>query len=73
MLTIVIANPIEVTMVNAVPLFEIGADCATRVENCGESDTTVIPQINNIDKKNSGERLKIKGDDKQQTPEINNE
>ena len=73
MLTIVIANPIEVTMVNAVPLFAAGADCATRVENCGESDTTVIPQINKINKKNAGERLKIKGDNKQQAPEINNE
>lgn len=52
MLTIVIAKPIDVTIVNAVPLLAAGADCATSVENCGESDTTVKPQINNINKKN---------------------
>src|SRR5215203_659673 len=69
-LTIVIAKPIEVTIVKAVPLFAAGADCATRVENCGESETTVNPQINKTNKKNPGEKLKIAGDNKQQTPEI---
>jgi len=73
MLTIVIANPIEVTMVNAVPLFSAGADCATRVENCGESETTVSPQITKIKMKIAGPKLKISGENKQQIPDINNE
>ena len=73
MLTIVIANPIDVTIVNPVPLFAAGADWATRVENCGESDTTVNPQINKINRKKSEEKLKIIGDIKQHTPDITRE
>lgn len=70
MLTIVIANPIDVTIVKAVPLFATGADWATRVENCGESDTTVNPQINNINRNITGERLKMTGEIRQHIPEI---
>ena len=46
MLTMVIANPILLTIVNAEPFDVAGAFCATRVENKGESATTAIPQIN---------------------------
>ena len=44
-------KPIEVTIVSAVPLFWGGADWATKVENCGESATTVNPQIKSISRK----------------------
>ena len=53
MLAIVIAKPIDVTIVKAVPVFSTGADCATRVENCGESEATVNPQIRSSNKKYS--------------------
>jgi hypothetical protein len=45
MLKIVMENPIQVTKVNAVPLYSGGAVCATNVENCGESEMTVIPHM----------------------------
>jgi len=41
----VIANPIQLTIVSPVPLNSEGAAAATKVENCGESDMTTIPQI----------------------------
>ena len=41
---IVIKNPIEFTIVNAVPFNSTGAFCATKVENNGESAITTIPQ-----------------------------
>ena len=37
-------KPIELTMVRTVPLFSATALLATKVENKGESATTVIPQ-----------------------------
>ena len=40
----VIAKPIQVTMVNAVPFKPAGAFCATSVENMGESAITTNPQ-----------------------------
>ncbi len=46
MLIIVIAKPIDVTMVKAVPLFCTGAACATSVENWGESAMTALPHTN---------------------------
>lgn len=46
MLIIVMANPIQFTMVNAVPLFAASALPATSVENKGESAITTIPQNN---------------------------
>ena len=73
MLAMVMAKPIDVTMVNAVPLFSDGADCATRVENCGESETTVNPHINRSNKKMPGDDLKIIGEIKQQIPEMSKE
>ena len=43
-LIIVIAKPIQFTIVKAVPLFFEGAFFATNVENSGESAITTIPQ-----------------------------
>ena len=40
----VIEKPIQFTMVKAVPLSFLGAFCATKVENSGESAITTIPQ-----------------------------
>ena len=45
MLTMVIAKPIQITMVRAEPLIPAAAVEATRAENCGESAATVMPQI----------------------------
>ena len=39
-----IKKPIEFTIVSAVPLSSTGTHCATKVENIGESEITVIPQ-----------------------------
>ena len=47
----VMENPIQVTRVIAVPFCSGGAETATRAENCGESETTVIPQRTIMDKK----------------------
>ena len=52
MLMMVMANPIQFTMVNELPLIALGAFCATRVENKGESAITENPQIN-INKRNT--------------------
>ena len=67
MLIIVIANPIQLTIVSAVPLISVSAFCATRVENIGESAITTMPQnIKKPIKSISELRLKIKGETKQQ-------
>ena len=59
------------TMVNAVPTVSLGARWATSTENCGESVTTTMPQINkNVIKIKIG-KLKINGDIKQQRQELN--
>lgn len=50
-LTILIEKPIQLTRVNAVPFNCAGAEEATMVENCGESDTTTMPQNENTSKK----------------------
>ena len=73
MLIIVMAKPIDVTMVKAVPLFCTGAVCAISVENWGESAMTELPHINKKDKKNNKLNEKIKGETKQQIPERSNE
>ena len=44
MLIIVMANPMQFTIVSAVPLSSGAVFCATKVENKGESATTHIPQ-----------------------------
>ena len=59
MLIIVIAKPIQFTIVKAVPFTSAFADCATSVENCGESATTAIPQKSNKIK-NAGKKNRIK-------------
>ena len=46
MLAIVIENPMQLTIVNAVPFDSAIAFCATKVENNGESAITTIPQTN---------------------------
>lgn len=74
MLTIVIANPIQFTIVSAVALDSAGAFCATSVENNGESATTAIPQISkNPIKTGSDAKAKTKGESKQQQQDISNE
>ena len=40
----VIENPIQFSMVKAVPLSFSGVFCATKVENIAESAITIIPQ-----------------------------
>ena len=63
------AKPMEVTIVNAVPLFSAGADCATKVENCGESAVTVIPQIIKKNKNKNGGNWKLMKESRQQIPD----
>ena len=70
----VIENPMQVTIVNDVPLEASGAFCATNVENKGESAITTHPQKNRnpintkeeLFNNNSGERI-------QQVPDTPNE
>jgi len=70
MLTMVIAKPIALTMVSAVPLYSKMALSATSVENKGESAITSIPQhTKKLTNKTSDPELKTKGDTKQQTPD----
>lgn len=45
MLIMVIKNPIQLTIVNAVPFTSEGALCASKVENNGESAMATIPHI----------------------------
>ena len=40
----VMENPMQLTMVSAVPFVSDAALCATKVENMGESAITTIPQ-----------------------------
>ena len=73
MLTIVIAKPIQFTIVNDAPLDPAGAFLATMVENSGESAITVIPHINrNITSVDNEPLNKNKGENKQQAPDKNN-
>jgi len=65
----VTANPTELTMVRAVPLLSVGADWATKVDNCGESAITAMPQSIIKAKKMLDGISKIKGESKQQQPE----
>ena len=61
----------EFTIVKAVP-FNSGIACwATKVENIGESATTVTPHMINTLKKMKGEDIpKMRGDARQQKPDI---
>ncbi len=70
MLMIVIEKPIQFTIVNDEPLYAGTADCATKVENNGESAITTMLQKNKKAKNISGEApYKNRGDNKQQHPE----
>lgn len=51
----VIENPMQFTIVSAVPLNFGMAFCATRVENKGESAMTTMPQNNKKLKKRTSE------------------
>ena len=69
MLTMVIANPIQLTMVSAEPTSVGGAFLATKVENWGESPDTTVPQKIKIPKKNPADAWKNKGEKRQQIPD----
>ena len=63
-------KPIELTMVRTVPLFSATGLLATKVENKGESATTVIPQKHkNIRSIVTDVSREIKGKSKQHTPD----
>ena len=65
-------NPRQLTIVNAVPVDSSGAVRATRVENCGESAMTSIPQINKYNRNIAGWNMGIKGENKQHRPDPSN-
>ena len=70
MLRMVIENPIQFTMVKAVPLSFLGAFCATKVENRAESAITTIPQKSKKSRKIvSFDIRKKSGETKQQIQE----
>lgn len=70
MLMTVMAKPMELTIVNAVPRDDAGAFWATRVENKGESATTIIPQkIKKIRRISAAPNKKTRGEIRQQIPE----
>ena len=72
-LTMVIAKPIQLTMVSAVPFSSAGAFWATRVENNGESAITTMPQnIRNPTNKLGDPLSKTIGETKQHAPDKNN-
>ena len=66
-LMMVIEKPRQFTMVRAVPFDSGGAECAIRVENCGESAITAIDQKNIVARKNSNGRAKRMGENRQQS------
>ena len=65
----VIAKPILVTIVRPVPIRAFGAVSAFNVENCGESATTVNPQITITNIKISYGMSNRIGEIRQQIPE----
>ena len=69
----VMAKPMQFTIVSAVPL-DAGSVCfATSVLNNGESAMTTIPQNNRKERLTNAEVCPtIKGDKRQQSPEQNN-
>ena len=68
----VIAKPIQFTMVSEVPLVLSGAFCATSVENKGESAITTHPQKKRKQSKPAtGAFTNISGESKQQEPDKN--
>ena len=72
MLIMVIAKPILLTIVRAVPLVSATVFCATSVEKSGESAITTIPQnMRNVINSNSESILIINGETRQQKPDKN--
>ena len=70
--TIVIANPIQLTIVKAVPFDAAGALVATKEENKGESAITANPQIiRKLRKTRVESTSKTKGETRQHTKEAN--
>jgi hypothetical protein len=73
MLIIVIENPIQFTIVSAVPFDSATVFCAIRVENKGESAITTIPQNIREKIKNQMESMKkSKGEKRQHVPDRSN-
>ena len=65
-LTMVMAKPMQLTIVSAVPFNASGALFATNVENKGESAITTMPQNNRKPINTVGDaRVKTKGDSRQ--------
>ena len=74
MLTMVMEKPMQLTMVNDVPLDCSGAFLAIKVENKGESATTVIPQkIKNEIRTKPEAAINIRGERIQQRQDKNKE
>src|SRR6185295_7330595 len=71
MLTIVMANPMHVTIVRAVPLYSGTAVLATSVENCGESAATVIPHTMTTGRKMATGKWKKANENRLHNPEVN--
>ena len=71
MLTMVIAKPMQLTMVSDVPLDSGGALWATRVEKSGESAMTVTPHTKRNTSNKGTEPDRNKGDSMQHAPEVN--
>ena len=68
----VIAKPILVTRVIMLPRLSGRAKRETKVENCGESPTTEMPQMIIKIEKNGNEKSAQKGKTRQQIKEITN-
>lgn len=72
MLTIVMAKPMQLTMVSAEPRDSSGASRATRVENNGESAMTTHPQKDRkVRNAHRDPCVKNKGESRQHKPEKN--
>src|SRR3954462_9701944 len=66
----VIAKPIQFTMVSDVPLDSSGAFCATSVENIGESAVATNPQkIKKLNKTTTELLIRNKGEQRQHKPD----
>ena len=73
MLNTVIAKPMQVTKVSAVPFCRGGAVVATRAENCGESAATAVPHSIKKIMKPILFTLINKGESRQHKPEMKSE
>ncbi len=68
MLTMEIAKPMLLTRVSRLPTASRGAFIAVSVENCGESPTTVVPQVASQSAKRRSPASSISGASRQQAP-----